>query len=110
MILLAASGEVLERDGLALVGAGAILLVLGLLITDVPRGLDGTRMAGARPRERWGWALSVTGAIAVAAGSVFVLIGNWPSTEFVVAITAIAIVILTAAYRWSGPGRLMNRP
>src|SRR4051812_18731192 len=97
--VLAVSSDLVEQDGLFLVGVGAVVVVLAQLIWGAPRGLDGMRMAVGRPRERLGWALSVVGAFLLAVGSVLVAIGNWPHLWLLLA-TAGAIIVLTLAGWW----------
>lgn len=99
--VVAHSSVALTHDGLALLAVSAILLAVGLLVQGMPRGLNGTPMGRPRPEERKGWTISLAGAIGVVAGSVLVLIGNWPSVGFVVT-AVVGLALVAAAAYWGG--------
>lgn len=69
----------LQSDGLWLLSLGALILVAALVAGGPPRGMDGTPMASGRPNERLAWALNTAGASSAVAGSVLLLIGNFPT-------------------------------
>jgi len=104
-IVIAVSSEVLERDGLFLIGVGAVVIVVAQFIWGSPRGLDGTPMGVGRPAERLGWTLNVVGAALVAGGSILVLIGNWPSFWFYISMAAGLVLATAAGYSWTGRGK-----
>ena len=106
-MVAAVSSEVLERDGLFLVGVGAVVIVVAQLIWGAPRGLDRTPMGVGRPSERFGWTLNAVGAALVAGGSALIVIGNWPSFWFSISVAA-GLVLLTGVGYWL-TGRRKNR-
>jgi hypothetical protein len=103
-VQLAISDATLARDGLFLVGLGALLVVGGQVAWGAPRGLDGMPMVGARRHERWGWALNLTGAALLAGGSAMVMIGNWPTWQFIVGTAAVMAGAIWVAH-WSAGRR-----
>ena len=86
----------LQSDGLWLLALGALLVVAALVAAGPPRGLDGTRMAEGRPNERIAWSLNVAGASSIVAGSILLLIGNFPTdwVLWVSVVTLIAILVV----------------
>lgn len=88
--------------GLWLIGLGALLVCVQLLMTGPGRGLAGTHMKGVKPWDRTSYAAGLSGAGAVGVGSLIVAIASAPA-GLVMLLAALALGVVFIAAFMAGP-------
>lgn len=87
-----------EAVGICLIGIGALLVSLQLLLSGPARGLDGTRMRGVHLRDRLAFSAGLAGAAGVGVGSATVAVAAAPSVKAMVLASLALLALLVLAY------------